>query len=234
MEHVVTQAIGVLSAVPSPFVYVIAAVWMGLESAGIGVPIEAMMLFVGSLAADGSVNLALAILCAGLGCVAFSGLAYLIGRRAGTAAIARIGRFVGLNQKRADHIELWLRHRGLLGVVVARLTPMVRSFGSYVMGAAGIPPTTFLLGTLIGSLAYCGVFLTLGSILGANYRKPLEYLDAFGPRGLAIVAVAVVALIALHHVAGRFSLHRMARHFRLHHAPPAPATTRATTRATRG
>ena len=109
---------------------------------------------------------------------------------------------------------------------VARLTPMVRSFGSYVMGAAGIPPATFLLGTLIGSLAYCGVFLTLGSVLGANYRKPLEYLDAFGPRGLAIVAVAVVALIALHHVAGRFSLHRMARHFHLHHAQHAPATTR--------
>jgi membrane protein DedA with SNARE-associated domain len=228
VEHVVTQAIGVLSAVPSPFVYVIAAMWMGLESAGIGVPIEAMMLFVGSLAAEGSVNLALAILCAGLGCVAFSGLAYLIGRRAGTTAIARVGRFVGLNQKRADHIELWLRHRGLLGVVLARLTPMVRSFGSYVMGAAGIPPTTFLLGTLIGSLAYCGVFLTLGSVLGANYRKPLEYLDAFGPRGLAIVAVAVVTLIALHHVAGRFSLHRMARHFHLHHAQHAPATTRAT------
>ena len=228
MEHVVTQAIDVLSAVPSPFVYMIAAVWMGLESAGIGVPIEAMMLFVGSLAAEGSVNLALAILCAGLGCVAFSGLAYLIGRRAGTTAIARVGRFVGLNQKRADHIELWLRHRGLLGVVIARLTPMVRSFGSYVMGAAGIPPTTFLLGTLIGSLAYCGVFLTLGSLLGANYRKPLEYLDAFGPRGLAIVAVAVIALLALHHVAARFSLHRMARHFHLHHAQHALTTTRAT------
>lgn len=228
MEHVVTQAIGVLSAVPSPLVYVIAAVWMGLESAGIGVPIEAMMLFVGSLAAEGSVNLALAILCAGLGCVAFSSVAYLIGRRAGTTAISRVGRFVGLNQKRADHIELWLRHRGLLGVVLARLTPMVRSFGSYVMGAAGIPLSTFLLGTLIGSLAYCGVFLTLGSVLGANYRKPLEYLDAFGPRGFAIVAVVLLALLVLHHMTARFSLHRMARHFRLHHAQHAPAKAPAT------
>ena len=40
MEQLFTQAISIMSAVPSPLVYLIAALWVGIESAGIGVPIE--------------------------------------------------------------------------------------------------------------------------------------------------------------------------------------------------
>src|SRR5689334_2688720 len=116
MEQLFTQAISIMSAVPSPLVYLIAALWVGIESAGIGVPIEPMMLFVGSLATHNSVNLALTIAVVTLGCFACATIAYFIGRRAGTAAVADVGRFVGLNRERADHLELWLRHRGALGV----------------------------------------------------------------------------------------------------------------------
>ncbi len=216
VEQLVSQLLALMSQVPGPALYVIVAVWVGVESAGIGVPIELMLLFVGSLGAQGKTILPVAIFCAALGCLAFASLAYAIGRRVGTRSIARIGRFVGLNQMRADHIELWMRHRGAAGVLIARETPMVRTYGSYIMGAADIPLGTFVLGTFVGSLVYCGLWIVVGSILGENYQAPLHYLDSVGTPGIAI-AVGVVVLVALlHHFAGRLGLHRIALHFRRH------------------
>lgn len=218
MEQLFTQAISLMSTVPSPLVYVIAALWVGIESAGIGVPIEPMMLFVGSLATRGSLNLILTIAVVSVGCLACSTIAYLIGRRAGTAAVADVGRFVGLNRARADHLELWLRHRGAFGVFIARITPMVRTFGSYIMGAADVPPAIFILGTLAGAVLYCGAWIVAGFALGDNYKAPLHYLDQFGTTGILIVVGIVVVVLVIHHFWGRFTFHRIAVHFRRHQA----------------
>ncbi|MGO8949187.1 MAG: DedA family protein [Ktedonobacterales bacterium] len=232
MTNLVNHLIQILGSVPAILVYLIAAVWMGLESAGIGVPIEPMMLFVGSLAAGmhPHISLPLAILSATVGCLVFSSLAYVIGERVGTTAIARAGRYAGLNQERADHIELWLRHRGAIGVFIARETPMVRTYGSFVMGAARIPLRTFLIATFLGSLLYTAIFITLGEVLGANYRAPLSWLDSHvGPGAFVIVIGIVVALLVLYHFGARLARYRLALHYRRHHAADRlPVTTPAT------
>lgn len=231
MEHIADSIIAFMGQVPAPLVYVIAGVWLGLESAGIGLPIEPMLLFLGSLAAQGTqtgINPVLAVLATSAGCLVFSSIAYAIGKRAGTAAISRVGRYVGLTQARADHIELWLRHRGLLGVFVVRETPMLRTYGSFIMGAADVPLPTFALGTFLGALVYCGALIGLGAKLGENYRAPLRYLDQFGEQGIVVLLVVVAVLFVLHHFWGRISLRRLARHFHLHHhAQHVPATVEA-------
>lgn len=234
MEQLVSHLLSILGGVPAPLVYLIAAVWVGFESAGIGVPIEPMMLFVGSLAARANlgqsaaghqVNFFLAVLATALGCVAFSALAYTIGRSVGTAEIARVGRFVGLNQQRADHIELWLRHRGAAGVFIARITPIVRTFGSFIMGAAELPLPTFVLGTFVGSLVYCGAWIFAGVQLGANYPALLHTFDQYKGVGVALVVGIIAVVVVLHHFAGRLTLRRMAAHFHLHHAQHTVAAT---------
>lgn len=219
MEQLFTNLISVMHSVPVPVIYLIAAVWMGLESAGIGVPIEPMMLFLGSLSTKVGgdiVNPVGAVAACTIGCVAFASLAYMIGKHEGTGAIARWGRFVGLNQQRADHFELWLRRKGGIGVFVARLTPMVRTFGSFVMGAAEIPPRTFVLGTVAGSALYCTIFVTIGALLG--YERPLKALDAVGWRGVAVVLTVVILYIVLHRLWTYLTLRRIRQHYHLHHA----------------
>ncbi len=226
MEQFVTQLLAVLGEVPAPLVYLIAAVWVGLESSGIGVPIEPMMLFLGSLAAQGHVNLALGILGLAIGCLVFASLAYLIGKRAGTVAITRVGRYIGLTQIRADHIELWLRRRGTLAVFIARLTPIVRTFGSFIMGAADVPPQIFALGTFAGALVYCGVWTVVGYALGARYKEVLSAFDRYKFLGVLAVVLIVAVVVAAHHVAGRLSLRRLEAYFHFHHgqhkSPVAP------------
>lgn len=219
MEQFVTSALNTLAAVPLVITLVLVGVWVGLESAGIGVPIEPVMLFLGSLAAkEHAIAIAVAgTFCAAAGCVAFSSLAYYIGQRLGTVAIARVGRYVGLTQERAEHIELWLRRRGALGVFIARETPMVRTYGSFVMGAAAVPKRKFLLGTSLGALLYCGIFIALGTLLGNNYKVALDWMQKhFGTRDILMVWGVIIVLVVAHHFWGRLSLRRLAIHFRRH------------------
>lgn len=230
MEQLFSNLIHVMSGVPLPLVFLIVAVWVGAESAGIPVPIEPMMLFAGSLAAQSAnpiVEVAGFSACTAVGCLAFASLAYEIGRRVGTAAITKVGHFVGLNQTRADHIELWLRHRGALGVLIARETPMVRTFGSYIMGAADIPAAIFALSTFAGSLVYCGVWIVVGNILGANYVQALGYLSRIGTPGILIAAGIVLIVLVLHHFAGRLGFRRIKRHYLRHY--PAQAVAQGAT-----
>lgn len=229
MEQFVEHILQVMGTVPAVLVYGIIAVWVGLESSGIGLPIEPLMLFAGSLTtqAHADVNLVLSVLAATLGCLVFSSVAYLIGDRLGTGAIARVGRFVGLTQARADHIELWLRHRGALGVFIARETPMVRTYGSFIMGAARIGLVTFLLGTAVGSLLYCGIVTVLGAALGKNYVQAFQFFEQFGTIGAIVVVVVLVAILIVHHFWGRLTLHRIALHFHRHHAQHKAATMEA-------
>ena len=232
MEQLFTNLVSTIQHVPGVVIYLIAALWLGLESAGIGVPIEPMLLLLGSLATHGAtansaplVNPVLAVVSTTLGCLAFATLAYTIGKRVGTAAIAHVGRFIGLNPERAQHIELWLRHRGALGVFIARETPMVRTFGSYIMGAADVPLPTFALGTLLGSLLYCSVFVTIGAVLG--YERPLQALDAIGVKGVLVVIGVVLVYAVLHHLWGRLTLRRITLHFRRHNAQVAAGAVAA-------
>ena len=237
MEQLFTNLISFMSSVPLPLIFLIVAVWVGAESAGIGVPIEPMMLFAGSLAAQSKnpiVEVAIFIVTTALGCLVFAGVAYEIGKRVGTATITKVGRFIGLNKARADHIELWLRHRGGLGVFIARETPMVRTFGSYIMGAADIPPATFALSTFVGSLVYCGIWIVLGNILGANYAQALGYLGKIGTPGILIAVGVVLVVVVLHHFAGRFGFHRIKRHYLRHGPKVALAVSTSAATATTG
>ncbi len=229
MEEFVQHILQVMGTVPAFVVYGIIALWVGLESSGIGVPIEPLMLFAGSLTtqAGSSINLILAVVAASVGCLLFSSAAYLIGDRLGTAAIARVGRYVGLTQARADHIELWLRHRGAFGVFIARETPMVRTYGSFMMGAARIGLPTFLLGTAVGSLLYCGIVTAIGAALGKNYVSAIEFFQQFGTIGAIAVIVVLLAVLVIHHFWGRLTLHRIALHFHRHHALHKPPTSEA-------
>jgi membrane protein DedA with SNARE-associated domain len=98
------------------------------------------------------------------------------------------------------------------------------------MGAASIPMRTFILGTFLGSLVYCAIFLILGEVLGAQYRAPLNWLDShLGTGAFLLVAGIVVLLLVIHHFWGRLARYRLAVHYRHHLAKSSAAMAAAAT-----
>lgn len=216
--HLVTQILTLMGDMPALVVYLVVAVWIGLDNAGIPLPMEPVLLFTGALAATGHTVILLGVGSAVVGALAFASLAYYLGRRFGKEAIMRVGRHVRLTPARAAHIELWLRQRGLLGVLLASLCPILRTFSAYIMGGAGVTRRMFVLGTLAGALVYSSLWIVLGSVLGNNYRAPLRYLDSLGLAGVAILATAATVALALHHFWGRLALRHVSLHFHRHQA----------------
>jgi membrane protein DedA with SNARE-associated domain len=227
MEHLANQLIAYMTTVPEVAIYLIAAGWMVLEGVGIGVPIEPMMLFVGSLAALHHANLPVGILAMSVGCLAGTTVAYSIGRTLGTRAVTRFGRFVGLTESRVEHIDVWLRHRGALGVFLLRLAPMVRTLCPYVEGEAGIKPHTFLVGTLAGAAVYNTIWAILGFLLGHNYRVALRSADDLGPWGIVLVVVLIVLILIAHRVSTMLWWRRLEAHFHLRRASAQAASQAA-------
>lgn len=212
MGQLITTLLQTLGGLPGPLIYLFVAVWVGMESAGIGVPIEPVMLFAGSLAAqpEHPISGVVAIVATVAGCLVFATVAYLIGARVGTKAIGRVGRFIGLTEERADHIEYWLRRRGFPGIVIARVIPVVRTFGSYVMGAADVPFPQFAVGTVVGSTVYCGFWILLGSVLGRHYLDALAVFGRYQNYFLVAVAIVVIGYAVVHHVLGQMAMRQMA------------------------
>jgi membrane protein DedA with SNARE-associated domain len=216
VENLATFLINTLDGVPALAIYALAAAWVGVECIGIGLPVEPVMLFVGSLAASGHINVVLAIVMAGVGCVVLGSISYVLGWRFGNTAITRYGRFVGLAADRSAHLETWLRRRGALGVMGLRSTPLVRSWCSFVSGIAEVSPANFIVGTFVGSAFYSGVWLVVGDLLGKNYRAPLAYLDRFGWVGVAAIAAIVLVVLVLHRLTGIAAFLALALHFHRH------------------
>jgi membrane protein DedA with SNARE-associated domain len=213
LAHLVAWVLGLLGSAPPLLLYAVVALWIGVDGAGIPVPMEPVLLFTGALAADGKAVLLVVIASAALGALAFDGLAFFVGRRVPLAAIARVGRRVGFTQERADHLELWLRKRGVLGVVVAAVCPGLRTFAAYLMGAAEVSIAAFATGVLIGVVAYSSLWLALGAVLGANYLAPLRFLDRLGLVGGIVAVAVVVGVVLLHRHTGRLARRHVALHF---------------------
>src|SRR5258708_21421467 len=63
--------------------------------------------------------------------------------------------------------------------------------GSYVMGAADISPSTLTLGSIAGSLVYCGGWIVAGFLLGENYQTPLAFLQDHFSGGTVLILAAI-------------------------------------------
>jgi membrane protein DedA with SNARE-associated domain len=221
VDTLVNHLVQFVQSVPAEsffIVYVIAAVWLMIESLGIGIPEESILLLLGATVSQRQINpiqgLTLATGAVVLGTLLGAFIGYSVGRRAGPA-IVRIGRFVGLTQTRADHMQLWLRQRGALGVFIARFVPVARGLSPYVIGASQEQLPSFLIGTIPGALLFSAAWVVVGFALGGNYKQALKFFDQYGLLGLVAI-VAIVAIIwGLHWLWMRFIWRRMAAHF--HH-----------------
>ncbi|MGI5138258.1 MULTISPECIES: DedA family protein [unclassified Streptomyces] len=136
--------------------------------------------------------------CAAAGTIAGAQVGFWTGRRAGRAALARVG-----NQRLragADRAERLLARYGYAkAAVLGRFIPVVRTVLNPVAGALGVPVRAFTLWQAIGGLAWSQSLVLGGYWLGDSVRHP----DAYLVPAVATVVVASLVPVALEVLRGR-------------------------------
>ncbi len=94
-----------------------------------------------------------------------------IGRYGGRPLLERRGRWFHLTPERLDRAERWFAKWGNLGVLLGRVTPVVRSFVSIPAGVFEMPLAPYSLFTLVGSAVWAFGIAGAGYGLGRSYER---------------------------------------------------------------
>jgi membrane protein DedA with SNARE-associated domain len=98
-------------------------------------------------------------------------LGWWIGRYGGRPLLERRGRWFHLTPEKLDRAERWFARWGNVGVLIGRVTPVVRSFVSIPAGVFEMPLGAYSLYTLIGSAVWAFVIAGVGYGLGSSYES---------------------------------------------------------------
>lgn len=173
---------------------------MGLESANIPIPSEAIMPFAGFVASRGELSLLGVAFIGTLGNWAGSSLSWWIGRYYGKPFVQRFGKYVFLNEHHLAQSEKWFAKYGEASVFFGRLLPVVRTFISLPAGFARMNYWRFSLYTILGAFPFCYLLAWLGFRLGEHWEdlhRYFRYLDIVIV--LAIIVVIVRVIVARKH-----------------------------------
>jgi membrane protein DedA with SNARE-associated domain len=119
-------------------------------------------------------------------------IGYAIGLYGGRPLLEHHGRWFHLSPDRLDRAERWFDKWGNLGVLVGRITPVVRSFVSIPAGIFKMPFGAYCLYSFIGSAIWAFVIGGFGYGLGSSYERfnhDFKYVEY-------AVAAGILALVA--------------------------------------
>jgi membrane protein DedA with SNARE-associated domain len=171
---------------------------------------ELVMLYAGAIAAGafathgvhvfghrlgfGGGALVVMALAGALGYLAGALVGWGIGRWGGRPLLESHGRWFHLSHARLDRAEAWFDRWGNVGVLIGRVTPVVRSFVSIPAGVFEMPLAPYTLLTLVGSAVWAFAFAGIGYGLGTSYHR---FDHAFKYVEYAVVAGIVLGLAYL-------------------------------------
>ncbi len=168
---------------------------MLIENAGLPVPSEPMLLFVGYLVHIGVLNLYGAVGAAVGGSVAGALLMYWIGAAGGRVFVLKYGRYIRLTPQALERSEAWFGRFGRGAVSLARIIPIVRTWVSLPAGIARMPLPQFVGFTTLGVLPWCLAMISIGLGLGAGWESFELRIWSVDVIAVAVPVLAVVAVV---------------------------------------
>jgi membrane protein DedA with SNARE-associated domain len=118
-----------------------------------------------------------------------------IGLRGGRPLLERHGRWLHLGPERLERAERWFDRWGNIGVLIGRLTPLVRSFVSIAAGVFEMPLVPYTVLTLIGSAIWAFAIAGAGYGLGSSYERfnhDFRYVEYAVVAGVLVLAAYLV------------------------------------------
>jgi membrane protein DedA with SNARE-associated domain len=167
-----------------------------LESFGLPVPGEAVLIAAAVYAGAGRLNIVLVAVIAFAAAVAGDSIGWYIGRHGGRRLLDRFGRFVLLPPHRVARVEAFFTRHGSKIVVVARFANGLRQANGIIAGLTGMRLRRFLALNAIGAALWVGVWTAVGDLAGHSIRTLYPAITRFGAYELAALGVLAATLVA--------------------------------------
>lgn len=158
---------------------------------GLPVPDETLLVFCGYLIATDRLHPVGTFLAAAGGSLCGMTISYLLGRTLGFEVIHRYGKHVFLDERKLALINRWFDRSGHWLLFIGYYIAGVRHFTAIIAGASGVLFSTFALYAFSGGLVWVGAFLTLGYVIGDNWRMIAENVHQ-GMHWLAYILIGGV------------------------------------------
>jgi membrane protein DedA with SNARE-associated domain len=170
-----------------------------IEETGVPVPVpgDFLMLGLGVHAREGHVPLWQALAVMEIATLVGASVLYVLAARAGRDLVYRYGRYIHLTPARLDQAEAFLRRRGMVAIVLGRITPGLRMATVIASGVFGVPFWRFLPSLALGAFLYILAYTLLGYFIGppvlsalAGVHLPLGLLGSLVPLVVLVVWIA--------------------------------------------
>ncbi len=165
-------------------------VFVLIESAGIPLPGETMLLAAGVYAgATHHLSIGLVIAAAAVGAIVGDNCGYLIGREGGYRLLRRYGRYVRLDEAKLKLGQyLFLRHGGKV-VFFGRFVSVLRAWAAFLAGVNRMPWLPFFGYNAAGGILWATLYGLGAYALGSDIHR------IAGPVGLTISVIAGSVLL---------------------------------------
>ena len=165
------------------------ALLIGLESMGLPLPGETVLVIASVHAANRDGNIAAVIAAASAGAIIGDNIGYVLGRELGFRFLLRFGRYVGVTDARIKLGQyLFMRH-GAKVVFFGRFVAILRCLAAFLAGVNQMPWPRFLLANAAGAVVWASV-IGLGAFLFGR-----AFHQIVGPISLAIFVLATLAIV---------------------------------------
>jgi membrane protein DedA with SNARE-associated domain len=139
--------------------YWVIALIVGLESMGIPLPGETILVLAAIYAAaDPTFNIWFVIGAAAVGSVMGDNLGYWIGKRYGYALLVRYGRHIGMSARRIKLGQYLFREHGAMVVFLGRFVALLRILAAFLAGVNRMRWRTFLIANAAGAILWAATF----------------------------------------------------------------------------
>jgi membrane protein DedA with SNARE-associated domain len=165
-----------------------------LDSFGVPIPSEVLLMVGGALSASGRFN-PWVVFALGVGGQVVGGLiGYLIGRYGGEPLLEKYGKYVLISHNDLQRTHRAFEKYGAWMTAVGRCVPFVRGLIAYPAGVAEMPIGRFLWFTTIGSTIWTALFVWLGIVLGNH----LEMVEIWMEKLTVVVLLLIVVWVVWH------------------------------------
>lgn len=164
-------------------------------------PSDVVMLFIATLIGIGTIDFVPALGVATLGSVMGFLTAFYLGRRFGRA-MTRSEKFPFLTKNSIRKVDGWFDKYGYWVIVVNRFLAGTRAVVSFFAGMSEMNVAKTTLLCTISALAWNGLIIALGDIVGSNWEKGAEILRRYG-----LIVTVILVVVALFFI-GRWLVRR--------------------------